>query len=108
MALLAYDTVDWATLDADICVDDAHASMIAYAHAANALRGLGDGQDSCPDAAIDHATWRRIDDYLAALYLEGRHALRVAAVGCGNGEWLLRTIARARLITRISLAGSGR
>ena len=111
MALLAYDSADWATppADSDDMAHGTSATTIAYARVASTLRGLDDRSDA-PDAgddAADEEIWRRVVDHLAALRLAGRHALRVVEVGCGCGDWLLRTVARARATGFTAIEGLG-
>ena len=111
MALLAYDSADWATPSASLDDDAGAASeaRIACARVASSVYGWRDGHrpSVAGNADSDAAIWQRINDHLVALQLKGRHALRVVEVGCGNGDWLLRTIVHARTLGFTAIEGHG-
>ena len=46
----------------------------------------------------DRQIWNRIDGALMDLRAQGRRRLRILDAGCGPGTWLVRTVARARML----------
>jgi SAM-dependent methyltransferase len=88
MALLAFDSTDWLPVPSRDGDSSDEPAFGGWQMPRVAL--------PCADDLADRTTWERISLRLSDLHQRGRHALRIVEVGCGRGEWLMRTVARAR------------
>lgn len=59
------------------------------------------------DSPQDHAIWARIDATLIDLRTHRRHAIRIVDLGCGAGDWLIRTAQRARALGFTAIEARG-